>query len=52
MVAAGELSAAKATVDPTQDVLSTSELVISVQLIPVGVAHTIIINVGFTTQIS
>lgn len=52
MVAAGELSAAKATVDPTQDVLSTSELVISVQLIPVGVARTIIINVGFTTQIS
>ena len=52
MVSAGELSAAKASIDPTQNVLSTGTLTIVVQLIPVGVARTIVINVGYTLAIT
>lgn len=52
MVANGELSAGKASVDASQNVVSTSNLTIVVQLIPAGVARTITINVGFTTSIT
>lgn len=46
-----ELSAYGVVIDPTQNVLSTSELVISVSIVPVGVARTITVNVGFTLSI-
>jgi len=46
-----ELSAYGIVIDPLQNVLSTSELVISVSLVPIGVARTITVNVGFTLSI-
>jgi hypothetical protein len=46
-----EVSAYKITIDPTQNVLSTSKLVISVAIVPLGVARTIQVNVGFTLSI-
>lgn len=52
MVRDGELSAGKASVNANQDVISTSTLTIVVQLIPVGAAENIVVNVGFTTSIT
>jgi hypothetical protein len=47
-----ELSAHQVTINPTQNVLSTGNLVIAVQLLPVGVARTITVNIGFVAKIS
>lgn len=47
----GELSAYSVTIDPAQNVLSTSILEISVAIVPTGVARTIKVNVGFTLSI-
>ena len=47
----GDLDKNSVLVDPEQDVLATSEIQITVQIVPVGVARTITINIGFTTQI-
>ena len=47
-----ELSAFSVTIDPLQDVLTTSKIVISVSIVPLGVARTIEVNVSFTTQIA
>lgn len=47
-----ELSAFNIIIDPAQDVLSTSEIEITVELVPVGVARTISVNIGFTVSIS
>jgi hypothetical protein len=52
MVRDGELSAFNVIIDPSQDVLSTSQLVITVELVLLGVARTITVNVGFVTAIS
>jgi hypothetical protein len=46
-----ELSAYEVIIDPSQNVLSTSELVIQVSIIPLGVARKITVNVGFTLSI-
>ena len=51
MVADGELSAQSVSIDPTQDVLSTSKIVITVVLVPVGVAREIEINIGFEVKL-
>jgi hypothetical protein len=51
MQIAGECSGFSVTINPTQDVLGTSTIIISFNLLPVGVARTIQINSGFTTQI-
>ena len=51
MVADGELSAQSVSIDPTQPVLSTSKIVISVILVPVGVARTIEFNIGFAVKL-
>jgi hypothetical protein len=51
MQADGEISAGLAEIDPTQDVLSTSQLEISVRIVPVGIAEEIIVNIGLTTSI-
>jgi len=48
----GELSDAKASIDPTQDILSTSNLEITVQELPVGVSRTITVNLGYVTKIT
>ena len=47
-----ELSAFEVLIDPTQDTLSTSKVVITAKLVPVGVARQIEINIGFTVAIS
>lgn len=52
MVRDRELSDYGVTIDPSQDVLSTSELVISVSLLPTGTARTITVNIGFETSVA
>ena len=47
----GELSGHVVTIDPIQNVLSTSKLVISILNVPVGVARQIEFNIGFTNKI-
>jgi hypothetical protein len=46
-----EVSAFSVTIDPTQDVLSTSTLEISVSIVPLGSADNIEVNVGFAVSI-
>lgn len=52
MVADGELSAQSVSIDPSQNVLSTSKIVITVVLVPVGVARQIEFNIGFAVTLS
>ncbi len=52
MVAEGELSQQQVVIDPTQDVLSTSKIVIAVTLVPVGVGRDIQIDIGFDVKIA
>ena len=47
-----ELSAFKITINPVQNVLATGQLVIGVQLVPIGTADFIIVNIGFTVAIA
>lgn len=51
MVSAGEISQYKVIINAKQNVLSTRNLVITIQLIPVGVADTITVNIGFVLAI-
>ena len=51
MAASGEISAAVATIDPSQDVLGTSQLIIAISIVPLGIANEIIINIGLTTSL-
>jgi len=50
MQAEGELSGYTVTIDPDQDVLSTSLLSIQVKLQPRGVARNITVSIGFTVN--
>ena len=43
----GELSDFNATIDPEQNILSTSELKVDLRLVPVGYAKTISVQIGF-----
>jgi hypothetical protein len=52
MVRLGNINAYDVVVDPSQDVLSTSELVIAVSLLMPGVARQIKIPISFTTSIA
>lgn len=51
MIRDSELSAYEVLIDPTQNVLSTSTLIISAKLVPIGVARNIVVNIGFTLSI-
>lgn len=51
MVQKGELSAVKVFINPKQDVLRSGKVVINIQLLPVGYAELIEVNIGFTTEI-
>lgn len=60
MATAGEISVNQATgklpngsvlIDPNQNVLTTSQVVITVKIVPVGVAREIIVNIGFVPKI-
>lgn len=50
MRSAGEISQRQVSIDPTQDVLSTNTLTVTVKIIPVGSAENIEVNIGFTTS--
>lgn len=52
MEADNELSAHKIIINPTQNVLSTSTLEMTIQLVPLGVARQIEINVGFVLSVA
>ena len=51
MIRDTELSAQAVTINTTQNVLSTGVLIISVQLVPIGVARAIQVNISFATSI-
>jgi len=51
MVRDSELSAYSTTIDTTQNVLTTSTLVVSIVLVPIGVARNIVVNIGFSLSI-
>lgn len=51
MINAGELSDGVAKIDPAQDVLSTSQVQVAIELVPFGVARKFIVNIGLTAQI-
>ena len=51
MLIDGEVSAFDVLVDPTQDVLTTSKVVVTIQIVPIGVARQIEVNIGFTVSI-
>ena len=52
MDADGEISAFAVSIDPTQNVLSTNKLIISIKIIPVGSSEEIVSNVGYTLKIA
>lgn len=47
----GELPANSVVIDPDQNVLSTSTIEMTVAIVPVGVARTIKVNIGFAVSI-
>jgi hypothetical protein len=51
MLNAQEISAYSVNIDPDQDVLTTDKLVINLQLVPVGVARFIEVNVSFSLSV-
>jgi len=51
MIRDGEASAIEVFIDPSQNVLTTSELKITCTIVPVGVARKIIVNIGYKTSI-
>lgn len=52
MLNQGELSGFAIDIDPEQNVLATSLLVVQVRLQPVGVAREILVTIGLTTNLS
>jgi len=48
----GELSGYSVIIDPTQNVIATSELVITIKLVPVGVAREIVVNIGYSLTLT
>lgn len=51
MTDTGEISGCKATIDPNQNVLSTSTLAITLDILPVAYSKYITIDLGFTTSL-
>lgn len=47
----GEISKFSVTINPAQDVLSTSKISIAVKVVPVGVAREIEVNIGFAVSL-
>lgn len=48
----GEISAFSVTIDPAQNVLSTSKVTITIKVVPVGVARNIVVNIGLAVRVS
>jgi hypothetical protein len=51
MIRDTELSAFEVLIDPTQNVLTTSNMTVTVKLVPIGVARQITVKIGFTTSL-
>jgi hypothetical protein len=51
MVRNGEVSAISVTIDPAQNVASTSIVIVTITLVPIGVARNIVVNIGFAASI-
>lgn len=47
-----DLSGYEVVIDPDQSVLTTSKIEITVRLVPVGVARTIVVNIGYTISLT
>ena len=47
-----DLSGFEVIIDAEQDVLTTSKIEITIRLVPVGVARTIVVNIGYTVSLS
>lgn len=52
MVRNSELSAQQVVINPTQNVLATGILVVSIKLVPTGTARNITVNIGFNVSIA
>lgn len=52
MVKDGEVSAAIATIDPKQNVISTSKLIIGITIVPIGIAEEIDVNIDLATSLT
>jgi len=52
MIRDGEISAQKISINPTQNVASTNQIVIAAQIVKNGVARNIIVNIGYQQSIS
>ena len=46
-----EISASEVLIDPDQDIATTSTLLITIKIIPVGIAEFISVNIGFTVEL-
>lgn len=51
MVRNGEASAIGVTIDPNQNVASSSKVIVAIDIVPIGVARNIVVNIGFKTSI-
>lgn len=47
----GEISASDVLINPSQNVLASSQLVVTIKIVPVGIAEEIVINIGLTTSL-
>jgi hypothetical protein len=51
MVRNAEASAISVSINPSQNVASTSEVVATIDIVPIGVARNIVVNIGFKTSL-
>jgi len=47
----GEISGFKVFINPSQDVLATSQIIVTLKIVPVGVLREIVVNIGFAKQV-
>lgn len=52
MIIDGELSAGQTIINPAQNVLQTNNVLVTLELVPVGSASTITVNIGFVAQLT
>lgn len=52
MEAAGEVSAFRTIINEQQNVLATSKLEITIEIVPVGAARSIVVNIGFVPNLN
>ena len=52
MEKAGELSGYQASIDPDQDILTSSQLQVVIKNVPVGVMRVVNIKIGLTTKLT